>query len=73
MLSPLNTNMNGQLRFFMDEMTPQEREYEALAIARDMLLVLCKYIEEANGDGCPRLHDAYEFVERQMTEAANIL
>jgi len=46
----------------MDEMTTEEREYEALATVRDVLLLLYSEISENTGEGCERLRSAYEFL-----------
>lgn len=45
-------------------MTPEEREYEALATIRDVLLILHSEISENTGKDCPYLRDAFEYVNR---------
>ena len=46
----------------MDEMTAEEKEYEALATVRDVLLLLYSEISENTGDECERLRSAYEYM-----------
>ncbi len=52
----------------MDEMTTEEKEYEALATVRDVLLLLYSEISENTGDRCERLRSAYEFVNELVLE-----
>ncbi len=46
----------------MDEMSTIEKEYEALATVRDILLLLYSEISENTGDRCESLHSAFEFM-----------
>ena len=52
----------------MDEMTTEEREYEALVTVRDILLLLYSKISENTGDDCERLRSAYEFLNALVTK-----
>lgn len=53
----------------MDEMTTEEeREYEALATVRDILLLLYSEISENTGDDCERLRSAYEFMNALVSK-----
>ena len=52
----------------MDGMTLEEKEYEALVVVRDMLLLLCAYISESTGSECPRLRPLYDQVDRMVAE-----
>ena len=52
----------------MDGRSVEEREYEAIATVRDVLLLLCSEIGDDPKD-CPRLRAAYEFMDRLMAEA----
>ena len=47
----------------MDELTAEEREYEALATVRDVLLLLFSEISENTGEECGRLRSAYEYMD----------
>ena len=58
----MNPSENGNPVMAMDEMTTEEREYEALVTVRDLLLLLHSEISENTGDGCNRLRSAYEYV-----------
>ena len=48
----------------------EEREYEALMIVRDALLVLRRYIDGISGKESERLRSAFEFVNG-LTENAS--
>ena len=52
----------------MDGMTLEEKEYEALVVVRDVLLLLCTYISESTGSECPRLRPLYDQVDRMVAE-----
>lgn len=52
----------------MDEMTAEEREYEALATVKDVLLLLYSEISENTGEECLRLRSAYEYMNRVVME-----
>ena len=52
----------------MNELTTEEREYEALATVRDVLLLLYSEISENTGDECIHLRSAYEYMNRIVTE-----
>ena len=55
----------------MNEMTTEEREYEALATVRDILLLLYSEISENTGEGCERLRSAYEFLNAIVSKMGN--
>ena len=46
----------------MNELTTEEREYEALATVRDVLLLLYSEISENTGGECIHLRSAYEYM-----------
>lgn len=52
----------------MDEMTAEEKEYEALATVRDVLLLLYSEISENTGEECERLRSAYEYMNGIVME-----
>ncbi len=52
----------------MNELTTEEREYEALATVRDVLLLLYSEISENTGEECVRLRSAYEYMDRIVKE-----
>ena len=52
----------------MSELTTEEREYEALATVRDVLLLLYSEISENTGEECVRLRSAYEYMDRIVKE-----
>ena len=51
----------------MNEMTTEEREYEALATVRDVLLLLYSEISENTGEECRHLRSAYEYMNGIVT------
>ena len=52
----------------MNELTTEEREYEALATVRDVLLLLYSEISENTGEECRHLRSAYEYMNRIVKE-----
>ena len=52
----------------MNELTTEEREYEALATVRDVLLLLYSEISENTGEECRHLRSAYEYMDRIVKE-----
>ena len=52
----------------MNELTTEEREYEALATVRDVLLLLYSEISENTGKECRHLRSAYEYMDRIVKE-----
>ena len=57
----------------MNEMTLDEKEYEALATIRDILLLLYSEIRENSGCECRNLHSAFEYVDRLVSEMGHSL
>ena len=57
----------------MNELTTEEREYEALATVRDVLLLLYSEISENTGDECIRLRSAYEYMNGIVLEMGRVL
>jgi hypothetical protein len=53
----------------MNELTTEEREYEALATVRDVLLLLYSEISENAGEDCPYLRSAFDYVNGLTAEA----
>lgn len=47
----------------LEETRPEEREYEALATVRDVLLLLYSEISENTGADCERLRQAFEYLD----------
>ena len=47
----------------MEQTRPEEREYEALATIRDVLLLLYSEISENTGAECRLLHQAFEYLD----------
>lgn len=52
----------------MNELTTEEREYEALATVRDVLLLLYSEISENTGEECRHLRSAYEYMDSIVKE-----
>ena len=52
----------------MSELTTEEREYEALATVRDVLLLLYSEISENTGEECRHLRSAYEYMDSIVKE-----
>ena len=52
----------------VDRLTPEEREYEALATIRDVLLLLYSEISENTGNECLRLRSAFDYLDRLTAE-----
>ena len=55
----------------MSELTTEEREYEALATVRDVLLLLYSEISEISentGEECRHLRSAYEYMDSIVKE-----
>ena len=57
----------------MGEMTTEEREYEALATVRDVLLLLYSEIRENSGCECRNLRSAFEYVDGLVGEMGHSL
>ena len=64
----ISTPVNRCPGIDMNELTTVEREYEALATVRDVLLLLYSEISENTGDECIHLRSAYEYMNRIVTE-----
>ena len=60
MHSLLNHPENLLSRHTMDQMTPEEREYEALSTIRDITALLYREINENTGKECELLLSAFE-------------
>ena len=58
----ISTPVNRCPGIDMNELTTEEREYEALATVRDVLLLLYSEISENTGDECIHLRSAYEYM-----------
>ena len=57
----------------MEDMTLEEREYEALVIVRDALLVLRRYVDMSAGKESERLRSAFDHIERLTEEVSRSL
>ena len=66
MVRIINRPDDGRSGMAMDEMTTEEREYEALATVRDVLLLLYSEISENTSSECERLRSAYEYVNSMV-------
>lgn len=62
MLRLISTPVNRCPGIDMNELTTVEREYEALATVRDVLLLLYSEISENTGGECIHLRSAYEYM-----------
>ena len=57
----------------MNGMTLNEKEYEALATIRDILLLLYSEIRENSGCECRNLRSAFEYVDGLVGEMGHSL
>ena len=57
----------------MEGMTLEEKEYEALTVVRDILLLFCNYISESTGSESIRLRSAFEYVDGLTAEAGKLI
>ena len=53
----------------MDQMTPEEKEYEALSTVRDIVALLYNEICENTGKECELLLSAFEYLTRLVDRA----
>ena len=57
----------------MDQMTPEEKEYEALSTVRDIVALLYGAITENTEKECELLLSAFEYLTRLVDRAENNL
>ena len=57
----------------MNGMTLDEKEYEALATIRDILLLLYSEISENSNNECRNLRSAFEYMDRMVGEMGRSL
>ena len=68
MLALITPCENHRAMVIVDRLTPEEREYEALATIRDVLLLLYSEISENTGNECLRLRSAFDYLDRLTAE-----
>ncbi|MBQ6547945.1 MAG: hypothetical protein IJL79_03260 [Candidatus Methanomethylophilaceae archaeon] len=74
MVGAINPVTDGMAEVLKMELgTPKEREYEALATVRDILILLYGEISENSGYECPGLRDAFGYVNVLTEKAAQEL